>query len=82
MTLLSSIGALPSNLHVNYYFEVCSLVFLVAITIAYYARKKNEISNKNDFIQKLLGEMLAERYDTLEAFNALKETGIYPSAKC
>lgn len=40
MTLLSAIGALPSNLHVNYYFEVCSLVFLVAITIAYYGRKK------------------------------------------
>ena len=44
MTLLSSIGALPSNLHVNYYFEVCSLVFLVAITIAYYARKKFPVS--------------------------------------
>lgn len=44
MTLLSSIGALPSNLHVNYYFEVCSLVFLVAITIAYYGRKKFPVS--------------------------------------
>lgn len=44
MTLLSSVGALPSNLHVNYYFEVCSLVFLVAITIAYYGRKKFPVS--------------------------------------
>ena len=44
MTVLSSIGALPSNLHVNYYFEVCSLVFLVAITIAYYGRKKFPVS--------------------------------------
>ena len=44
MALLSSIGALPSNLHVNYYFEVCSLVFLVAITIAYYGRKKFPVS--------------------------------------
>lgn len=42
---------------------------------AYYAGKKNEISNKNDSIQKLLGEMIAERNDALEAFNALKETG-------
>ena len=26
MTLLSSFGVLPTNLHVNYYFEVCSLI--------------------------------------------------------
>ena len=44
MTFLASTGALPSNLHVNYYFEVCSLIFLVAITIAYYARKKFPVS--------------------------------------
>ena len=44
MTFLASAGALPSNLHVNYYFEVCSLIFLVAITIAYYARKKFPVS--------------------------------------
>ena len=40
MTFLSSLGALPPNLHVNYFFEVCSLIFLVAITIAYFTRKK------------------------------------------
>lgn len=42
---------------------------------AYYGGKKNDIANKNDSIQKLLSEMLAERNDALEAFNALKETG-------
>ena len=40
MTLLSSFGVLPTNLHVNYYFEVCSLIILVAITVAYFSRKK------------------------------------------
>ena len=40
MTLLSSFGVLPTNLHVNYYFEVCSLIILTAITVAYFSRKK------------------------------------------
>ena len=44
MTLLSSFGALPTNLHVNYYFEVCSLIILVAITVAYFSRKKFPVS--------------------------------------
>ena len=34
------LGALPDNLHVNYYLELASLIFLVAITIAYFSRKK------------------------------------------
>ena len=42
---------------------------------AYYVGKKNEIANKNGDIQKLLGEMLKERSDAIESFNALKETG-------
>ena len=44
MTLLSSFGALPTNLHVNYYFEVCSLIILAAITVAYFSRKKFPVS--------------------------------------
>ena len=40
MTFLVSLGALPTNLHVNYYLELASFVFLVAITIAYFSRKK------------------------------------------
>ena len=40
MVSLVSLGALPTNLHVNYYLELASLVFLVAITIAYFSRKK------------------------------------------
>lgn len=44
MTLLSSFGVLPTNLHVNYYFEVCSLIILVAITVAYFSRKKFPVS--------------------------------------
>ena len=44
MTLLSSFGVLPTNLHVNYYFEVCSLIILTAITVAYFARKKFPLS--------------------------------------
>ena len=44
MALLSSFGALPTNLHVNYYFEVCSLIILTAITVAYFSRKKFPVS--------------------------------------
>ena len=40
MAFLLNNGALPTNLHVNYYLELASLVFLVAITIAYFSRKK------------------------------------------
>lgn len=42
---------------------------------AFYVGKKNEIANKNRDIQKLLGEMLKERNDAIDTFNALKETG-------
>lgn len=42
---------------------------------AFYVGKKNEIANKNGDIQKLLGEMLKERNDAVDTFNALKETG-------
>lgn len=42
---------------------------------AFYVGKKNEIANKNGDIQKLLGEMLKERNDAIDTFNALKETG-------
>ena len=40
MVSLVSLGAIPTNLHVNYYLELASFVFLVAITIAYFSRKK------------------------------------------
>ena len=40
MVILYSLGALPTNLHVNYYLELASLIFLVAITVAYFSRKK------------------------------------------
>ena len=42
---------------------------------AFYVGKKNEIANKNGDIQKSLGEMLKERNDAIDTFNALKETG-------
>lgn len=47
--LLVSLGALPTNLHVNYYLEVCSLIFLVAITIAYFTRKKFPVATAKLF---------------------------------
>ena len=47
--ILVSIGALPTNLHVNYYLEVCSLIFLVAITIAYFTRKKFPVATAKLF---------------------------------
>ena len=33
-------GFIPGKMHYNYFLELCSLVFLVAVTIAYYSRKK------------------------------------------
>ena len=42
---------------------------------AFYVGKKNEKKNKNGDIQKLLGEMLKERNDAIDTFNALKEIG-------
>jgi len=41
MTLLTSIGSpFPVNAHVNYYLELTSFIFLVAISVAYFSRKK------------------------------------------
>ena len=53
MKNLAALWAVPKNLHFNYYLEVCSLIFLVAITIAYFSRKKFPVS-----IFKLFGVCL------------------------
>ena len=40
MLTLSKFWQIPTGMHYNYYLEVCSLIFMVAITIAYFSRKK------------------------------------------
>ena len=40
MNHLISFWVVPANMHYNYFLELCSLIFLVAITIAYFSRKK------------------------------------------
>ena len=40
MKQLTSLWVAPTNMHYNYFLELCSLIFLVAITIAYFSRKK------------------------------------------
>ena len=38
-----------ATMHCNYYLEVCSLIFLVAITVAYFSRKKYPVSTARLF---------------------------------
>lgn len=40
MNTLSSFWNMPADMHYNYYLETCSFIFMVAITIAYFSRKK------------------------------------------
>ena len=49
MNILSTFQRFSDDLHCNYYFEVCSLVFLVAITIAYFTRKKFPVATARLF---------------------------------
>lgn len=50
----STFSRFSSTLHCNYYLEVCALVFLVAITIAYFSRKKFPVATSRLFAVGLL----------------------------
>ena len=45
----STFERFAENLHCNYFLELCSLVFLVAITIAYFTRKKFPVATARLF---------------------------------
>lgn len=49
MILAATSWFVPGKLHYNYFLELCSLIFLVAITIAYYSRKKFPVALFNLF---------------------------------
>ena len=49
MLILSVFKRFTENLHCNYFLEVCSLIFLVAITIAYFTRKKFPVATARLF---------------------------------
>ena len=49
MHALSVFHRFTNSIHCNYYLEVCSLVFLVAITVAYYTRKKFPVATARLF---------------------------------
>ena len=53
MILLDAVWFIKDKIHYNYYLELCSLIFLVAITIAYFSRKKFPVA-----IFKLFGVCL------------------------
>ena len=53
MKIMASLWFVQDRLHYNYFLELCSLIFLVAITIAYFSRKKFPIA-----IFKLFGVCL------------------------
>ena len=49
MHILSTFKRFSETLHCNYFLEVCSLIFLVAITIAYFTRKKFPVATARLF---------------------------------
>ena len=49
MHALSVFHRFTNSIHCNYYLEVCSLIFLVAITVAYYTRKKFPVATARLF---------------------------------
>ena len=53
MNIASALWSPPANTHYNYFLELCSLIFLVAMTIAYFSRKKFPVA-----IFKLFGVCL------------------------
>ena len=53
MIIFDVVWFIKDKLHYNYYLELCSLIFLVAITIAYFSRKKFPVA-----IFKLFGVCL------------------------
>ena len=53
------------TMHCNYYFEVCALILLVAITIAYYSRKKFPVATARLFGVGLLSLILNVSSDIL-----------------
>ena len=53
MIIFDAVWFIKDKLHYNYYLELCSLIFLVAITVAYFSRKKFPVA-----IFKLFGVCL------------------------
>ena len=53
MIILDAVWFIQGKFHYNYFLELCSLIFLVAITIAYFSRKKFPVA-----IFKLFGVCL------------------------
>ena len=46
---MSTFQRFSDSMHCNYFFEVCSLIFMVAITIAYFTRKKFPVATARLF---------------------------------
>ena len=54
-----------ATMHCNYYLEVCSLIFLVAITVAYFTRKKYPVATARLFAVGLITLCLNVALDIL-----------------
>ena len=52
-----------ATMHCNYYLEVCALIILVAITIAYFSRKKFPVATARLFGVGLISLVLNVRAD-------------------
>ena len=57
-----------ATLHCNYFLEVCALIFLVAISIAYFTRKKYPVATARLFGVGLLILILNVSLDILFCF--------------
>ena len=49
MQIYAAFHRFTENLHCNYYLELCALVFLAAITLAYFTRKKFPVATARLF---------------------------------
>ena len=65
MFILSTFEKFSANMHCNYFLELCSLVFLVAITVAYFTRKKFPVATARLFGVGLISLVLNVGSDIL-----------------
>ena len=70
---------IPGKMHYNYFLELCSLVFMVAIVIAYYSRKKFPTAVFKLFGVCLISVAITISFDILSCY-LLDHTDVVPIA--
>ena len=70
---------IPGKMHYNYFLELCSLVFMVAIVVAYYSRKKFPTAVFKLFGVCLVSVTVTISFDILSCY-LLDHTDVVPLA--